>query len=114
MTEYLKFSILIFNFHFPGFQPEKSNCSEFALKTDAYPAGFNDYRDFPETFGELQHAGKTGTVFYDVIVVECPSLPGKSCTSRPGVGSGIFSINHDLISHLVTACVAESDPIFSI
>jgi hypothetical protein len=39
-------------------------------------------------------------VFDHVVIVKLSAFPGKSFTSCPGIGSGIFSENQDLVEHL--------------
>jgi hypothetical protein len=39
-------------------------------------------------------------LFDHVVIVKLSAFPGKSFTSCPGIGSGIFSENQDLVEHL--------------
>ena len=77
----------------------KLNPSGFAFKADRYVFSLDNDWNLSYTFGIPQHGFQLIRLFDNVAIVKLPAAFGKCFTSCPGMRSGIFSIDQNLVRH---------------
>jgi len=76
-----------------GFQPDNSDTSGPPVESDGDGLTLDNDRNLAKAVGVLQHGLEIPGIFDNIQIIELKPLLGKCFTSRPGVGSSIFSEN---------------------